>query len=85
MSVPLGQAYGVDATFSFYDNVSFLGYVAKTQTPGLDSEDTSYQGRFNYGGDRYGFQAEHLVVEDNFVPEVGFVRRDNFRRTYTTA
>ena len=78
------QAYGADATFSFYDNVSLLGYVAKTRTPGLDSEDTSYQGRFDYAGDLYGFQAEHLVVEDNFVPEVGFVRRDNFRRTYTS-
>ena len=78
------QAYGADATFSFYDNVSLLAYVAKTQTPGLDGEDTSYQGRFNYRGDRYGFQADHLVVEDNFVPEVGFVRRDNFRRTYAS-
>ena len=78
------QTYGVDATFSFYDNVSLLGYVAKTQTPGLKGKDTSYQGQLIYGGDRYGFQAEHLVVEDNFLPEVGFVRRDNFRRTYTT-
>ena len=78
------QAYGADATFSFYDNVSLIGYVAKTRTPGPDSEDTSYQGRFDYAGDLYGFQAEHLVVEDNFVPEVGFVRRDNFRRTYAS-
>ena len=75
---------GSDATFSFYDNVSLVGYVAKTHTPGLDAADTSYQGRFNYGGDRYGFQVDHLVVEDNFVPEVGFVRRDNFRRTYAS-
>ena len=79
------QAYGVDTTFSFYENVNLLGYVAKTQTPGIVGKDLSYQGRFNYGGDRYGFQAEHLVVEDNFIPEVGFLRRDNFRRTYTTA
>ena len=78
------QAYGADATFSFYDNVSLLGYVAKTRTPGFDSKDTSYQGRFDYAGDLYGFQAEHLVVEDNFVPEVGFVRRDNFHRTYAS-
>ena len=78
------QAYGADATFSFYDNVSLLGYMAKTQTPGISGQDTSYQGRFNYGGDRYGFQAEHLVVEDHFIPEIGFLRRDNFRRTYTT-
>ena len=26
----------------------------------------------------------HLVVEDNFMPEVGFLRRDNFRRSYTS-
>ena len=78
------QTYGADATFAFHDNVSFLGYVARTQTPGLESDDMSYQGQFTYAGDRYGFQADHLVVEDNFVPEVGFVRRDNFRRSYAT-
>ena len=78
------QAYGADATFSFYENVSMLAYLARTKTPGRDGEDLSYQSRFNYAGDLYGFQAEHLLVEDNFVPEVGFLRRDNFRRTYTT-
>ena len=78
------QAYGADATFSFFDNVSLLGYVARTQTPGLDKEDTSYQGQFTYAGDLYGFQADHLVVEDNFLPEVGFLRRDNFRRSYVS-
>ncbi len=79
------RAYGADATLSFYENISLLGYVARTETPGTAGEDTSYQGRFDYAGDRYGFQAEHLVVGDNFIPEVGFLRRDNFRRTYTTA
>ena len=79
------QAYGADATFSFYENVSLLAYAARTQTPGREDKDLSYQGRFNYAGDLYGFQAEHLVVEDNFIPEVGFLRRDNFRRSYGTA
>ncbi len=48
----------------------------------MDGENNSYQARFGYGGDRYGLQVDHLLVEDNFVPEVGFLRRDNFRRTY---
>ena len=78
------RAYGADATFSFHDNVNFLGYLAKTSTPGRDGEDLSYQGQFVYAGDRYGLQAEHLVIEDNFVPEVGFLRRSNFRRSYAT-
>ena len=75
------RAYGVDGVFSFYDNVEFITYVAKTETPGLHERDLSYQGRFGYNGDRYGVTADHLVVEDNFIPEVGFVRRGNFRRT----
>ena len=80
----MNQVYGADATFSFYDNVNFLGYYAKTQTPGISGEDTSYQSQFSYNADRYGLQADHLIVGDNFIPEVGFVRRDNFRRTYVS-
>ena len=76
------RTYGADATFAFYDNIQMLGYYAKTETPGLIGEDTSYQARFGYGPDRYGVQVVHLLVEDNFNPEVGFLRRDNFRRTF---
>ena len=76
------QTYGADATFSFYENVSLIGYLAKTQIPGFGGQDASYQGQFTYAGDRYGAQAEHLLVEDNFLPDVGFRRRDNFRRSF---
>ncbi len=79
------EVYGLDALFSFYDNVNFNGYYARTRTPGLDGDDASYQGRFNYTGDRYGFELDHLRVGDHFNPEIGFLRRDDFRRTFTTA
>ena len=36
----------------------------------------SYQARFDYGADRYGFELDHLLVEKNFRPEIGFLRRD---------
>ena len=75
------QAYGADATFAFYDNLNINGYVAETRTPGLVDDDRSFQGRFNYNGDRYGAVAEYLHVGDNFNPEVGFVRRDDMRRS----
>ena len=79
------QVYGLDAAFSFYDNVNFNGYYAKSQTPGLVGDDESYQAAFTYNGDLYAFQLDHLLVGDNFNPEIGFMRRDDFRRTYTTA
>ncbi len=78
------EAYGVDATFSFYDNVNFNGFYARTRTPGLTGDDASYQGVFTYNGDLYAFQLDHLLVGDNFNPEIGFLRRDDFRRTFTT-
>ena len=79
------QVYGLDGTFAFYDNVNVLGYYAKTRTPGNTAKDSSYQGKFDYGGDRYGFTTDYLVVEDNFIPEVGFLLRDNFKRTNVNA
>ena len=81
------QAYGVDGTFAFFENVNLTTYIARTQLPGPEHQgkDLSYQGKFEYAADRYGFQVDHLVVEDNFLPEVGFLRRDNFRRTFTSA
>ena len=79
------EAYGLDAAFSFYDNVHFNGYYARTRTPGRAADDASYQAAFNYAGDRYGFQLDHLLVGDNFNPEVGFLRRDDFRRTFAQA
>ena len=72
------QLYGADAALAFGDDVNLLGYLAKSQTTGLNSHDLSYMGRFGYTGDRYGLQAGYLVVEDNFNPEVGFLRRDDF-------
>ena len=59
-----------------------LSYYARTETPGVAGENSSYQAKFDYTADRYGLVVDHLLVEDNFVPEVGFLRRDNFRRTY---
>ena len=78
------EVYGVDGAFSFYDNVNFNGYYARTQTPGLVGDDASYQGVFTYNGDLYALQLDHLLVGDNFNPEVGFLRRDDFRRTFAT-
>ena len=75
------QAYGVDGTFSFFENLDFVTYYARTRTPLADGRDASYQGRLDYGGDRYGLTVNHIAVEENFLPEIGFLQRDNYRRS----
>ena len=78
------QTYGVDASFSFFQNINLSGYYARTTLPGVDTDDDSYQARFDFNDDRYGARLDYLAVGDNFVPDVGFVRRDDFKRTFGT-
>ena len=75
-------AYGVDAAFSFFQNLNVGGYVARSNTEGLKRDNDSYLGRINFDGDRYGAEAQYLKVGDNFSPEIGNVRRDNFKRSF---
>lgn len=79
------QTYGADATFAFYDNLALNTYIARTETPGRDGDDASYRGQFDYNGDRYGLQVERLVVDEDFNPEVGFLRRTDFQRSFASA
>jgi hypothetical protein len=78
------QAYGLDAAFSFFDNVGFGAYYARTETTGLRGDNDSYQALADYAADRYGAHLEYMKVGEHFNPEVGFVSRVNFRRTYGT-
>jgi hypothetical protein len=78
-------AFGADAEFNLRDTVSFTAYLAKTETPGLAGDDTSYRGRYEWNADRYGLELEHLYVGEDFNPEVGFLRREAFRRNYAQA
>ena len=76
------QAYGVDGTFSFFQNLSLGAYWARTTSTAVRGGDQSYQGRFDYNADRYGARTEFLSVGRNFRPDVGFTRRTDFRRSF---
>jgi len=75
------QAYGVDAVLAFFESVSLVSSYAKTDTDGLTGNDESYRAQFDYAADRWGAQIGHLLVGDDFNPEIGFVRRRGFRQT----
>ncbi len=79
------EAYGVDSLFSFYDNLNISTYWAKTRTADRGNDDISYRAQLDYMGDRYGVQLERLIVGDDFNPEVGFLRRDDFARSFGSA
>ncbi len=77
-------AFGTDANFAFGE-ATVNAYYAATRTPGRTGRDASWLGRYELATDRYGLRAEHLTVQENFNPEIGFLRRTDFRRNFAQA
>ena len=78
------ETYGIDGTFAFYDSLAINTYWATTSTRGLGRDDVSYRTQLDYAGDRYGVELERLVVGTDFNPEVGFLRRGDFERSFAS-
>ena len=76
------SVYGLDTRLALFSNFFIDAYYARTRTQGRTGNDTSYRTRAENAGDRYGFAVEHLRVGRDFNPEVGFMRRQDFRRTF---
>lgn len=74
------EVYGVDGRLALLSNFFVDAYYARSDTVGRTGYDASYRLRIENNGDRYGFQLEHLLVGKDFNPEVGFLRRHDFRR-----
>jgi hypothetical protein len=76
------QAYGVDGTFAFFQNLAVNTFWARTRQEGTGRDEVSYRAHLDYAGDRYGLQLERLGIGANFNPEVGYVRRRDIRQNY---
>ncbi|HTH23863.1 MAG TPA: DUF5916 domain-containing protein [Vicinamibacterales bacterium] len=76
---------GIDATMLFFKSITITSYYALTSTPdqrGDNVTGSSYRGRFDFNADRYGALAEHMLIDADFRPEVGYVRRSDIRRSF---
>ena len=75
------RAYGADANFNFMENLQIFGYYAKTKTDELEGKDESYRARVAWRGEVWSTAMDHVLVGDNFNPEIGFLRRSDFRES----
>src|SRR5687768_12480065 len=79
------KAWGLDGAFGFNDETSLVTYYARSHTPRLAGNDQSYRTRFNYDADLIGGTADYVVIGNDFNPEIGFVRRRDFRNSAASA
>jgi hypothetical protein len=76
------RTYGFDSNFNFFSYLDINSYVVKTETPDLSGEDVAgnIQGGWNDGF--FETRAGHLVIGENFNPEVGFAPRTGVRKSF---
>jgi hypothetical protein len=75
------EVFGLDGSFGLSDSLVVGGYYAGSRTAGLEGDDESYRGIFDYNSDLYGARISHTFVDLNFNPEIGFLRREDFRES----
>jgi hypothetical protein len=66
---------GLDAALGLFQSLNVNAYYARSRTPGRSDNQASYQGRMEYGGDRYGMTVNHINVGPGFDPQIGFLAR----------
>ena len=82
----VNRAFGADLNLYFTHflgdkNLAVDGYLAGTQTPGLTGNNLTWRLFVDYPNDLFDSYFYSFEVQDNFNPEVGFVRRKNIRQT----
>ena len=69
------RVYGFDAYFQFYSKLQFDSYLLGSDTPGKVGNSQSRRFATAWQDDELVIGAEYNLVQSNFNPEVGFVRR----------
>lgn len=74
------QTYAIDGRLGIGDNMLLNGFIAKTDTPGLNEDDHAFATNLSYDSAKWSGRLGYTEVREDFNPEVGFLRRDDYRR-----
>jgi hypothetical protein len=74
------RVYGADARFLFYDRLEFNSYILRSKSSSIPvnaGKDQAWQFSTAWRDDELVISAEYNAVQQNFNPEMGFIRRKN--------
>jgi hypothetical protein len=74
------RSYAIDGRWGIGDNVIIDGWLAKTDTPGLDGKDHAFGIGADYSSTEWSSSLSYTEVREDFNPEVGFLRRSEYRK-----
>jgi hypothetical protein len=71
------RVYGADARFVFNDRLGFDSYILRSDTPGRTGDNLARRFEVGWRDTEKIAVAQYNEVQENFNPEVGFIRRGN--------
>ena len=77
------RAFGIDGRWGIGQNATVNGFAARTETPGLVGLNHAYSVRYAYNSQAWEHDYSYSEVGKNFNPEVGFLRRSDYRNLNT--
>ena len=76
------RVYGADANFRFHRALSINAFLARSETPGVESGQLSGKGSIVWNDNFLHTQYSLLTVGDNFRDDIGFVKRTGIRKHF---
>jgi hypothetical protein len=74
------RAFGIDGRWGIGERWLLSGWLARTDSPGLTGDDTAFSADINYSTEEWRSGLEYTEVGADFNPEVGFLRRSEYRK-----
>ena len=74
------QTYAVDGRWGIGDNLVLSGWAGRTRTPGLTGDDHAFSLGGNYSSAKWSYRLRYTEIGGDFNPEVGFLRRSDYRK-----
>ena len=75
------RLFGLDARFRLFQRLELGAYILKSTTPGVKGDDQARQFEAAWLDSDFTIAASHHETQDNFNPEVGFIRRRDIKKT----
>tara|TARA_B100000963_G_scaffold361955_1_gene401273 strand:- start:72819 stop:75023 length:2205 start_codon:yes stop_codon:yes gene_type:complete len=74
------SVFAFDGKLGLGKKAQIFGFLSKSNTPGIDSDDYSYKIKGEYKWDGWNIAAGYTELGQGFNPEVGFLSRSAFKK-----
>jgi hypothetical protein len=78
---PYNRGFGADANFVLLDHLNIQAFAASTYSPGKPDDHWAGRLRTNWDTDRWLLNFEHLLIQRDVNPEMGWLPRRDMRKT----